>query len=132
MREREQAARQGKGRAAAAAQAQIAQRILLGNRLIIYSNFNANSTMATDSTPVTTILALEKAARAVSKTTKNDATGDKDSTTDERCRLLELPAELRNRIWALTMQGGKFSPDLQSFSTSLTNLQMVAPSTSTT
>jgi hypothetical protein len=29
-------------------------------------------------------------------------------TTTNTCRLLALPAELRNRIWEYTMIGGKF------------------------
>lgn len=32
-----------------------------------------------------------------------------DTTTTNDSRLLELPAELRNRIWAYTMKGGKSS-----------------------
>lgn len=88
--------------------------------------------MAADSTAIIIARALESKARALSTTTNNDATGGNDGTTDERCMLLELPAELRNRIWRYTMQGGKFSFDLQSLSTSLTLLQTVAPSTSTT
>ena len=31
-----------------------------------------------------------------------------DTTTTNPCRLLALPAELRNRIWEYTMIGGKF------------------------
>jgi hypothetical protein len=33
---------------------------------------------------------------------------DTTTTTTNPCRLLALPAELRNKIWEYTMKGGKF------------------------
>jgi len=61
-------------------------------------------------------------------TAKNPIIATMSSDTDAlttSCRLLELPAELRNRIWEYTMKGGKLisSPQPTPFSSpSPTNL----------